>query len=82
MKAFLASYEEKERDNLEKIPIIYLYKENGGKGRALNTGIGLSSGDIIISIDADCALTPKTIKNFAKYFEDPEVMAAVGIPRF
>jgi poly-beta-1,6-N-acetyl-D-glucosamine synthase len=78
MKAFLASYEEKERDNLEKIPIIYLYKENGGKGRALNTGIGLSSGDIIISIDADCALTPKTIKNFAKYFEDPEVMAAVG----
>ncbi len=78
MKAFVASYEEKSRHNPGKIPIIYLYKENGGKGRALNTGIGLSSGDIIMSIDADCALTPMTIQNFTKYFEDPEVMAAVG----
>lgn len=78
MQAFVAEYKKKHRYERKRINIIYHYKENGGKGRALNTGIGLSSGEIIVSIDADCALLPSTIGNFVKYFEDPEVMAAVG----
>lgn len=60
------------------IPLIYEYKENGGKGRALNRGVALSTGDLIVSIDADSMVRPDTITNFVRHFEDPSVMAAVG----
>jgi poly-beta-1,6-N-acetyl-D-glucosamine synthase len=58
--------------------IRYIYKNNEGKGKALNDGIAASSGDIIITIDADCVLLPDTVGNFVQHFEDPRVMAAVG----
>lgn len=77
MREFVAEYEA-EHDAKDRIPIIYHYKENGGKGHALNDGIKLSTGDIILSIDADCVLLPTTVGNFVSYFEDPKVMAAVG----
>lgn len=60
------------------IDFVYHYKENGGKGRALNRGIQISTGDIILSIDADCVLDPDAVANFVKCFRDPHVMAAVG----
>ena len=60
------------------VPIVYIYKENGGKGNALNDGIKASTGEIIISIDADCVLLPDTVSNFVKHFENEKVMAAVG----
>ncbi len=56
----------------------YHYKENGGKGSALNKGIELASGDIIITIDADCIVRKDAIQNFIAHFIDPAVMAAVG----
>ncbi|MBP9686605.1 MAG: glycosyltransferase family 2 protein [Candidatus Doudnabacteria bacterium] len=58
--------------------LIYHYQENGGKGKALNTAIKLSSGDLIISIDADCLVEPEAVYNFVKVFQDARVMAAVG----
>ncbi|HVZ76340.1 MAG TPA: glycosyltransferase family 2 protein [Candidatus Paceibacterota bacterium] len=76
-REFLASYEAIP-DNPNKMRIVYRYKENGGKGLALNKGIELSSGEIIVSIDADCALLPSTIGSFVEHFRDPSVMAAVG----
>ena len=60
------------------IDIVYFYKENRGKGHSLNSGIELLSGEIVLSIDADCIVIPDTISNFVKYFVDPSVMAAVG----
>src|SRR3977135_3541469 len=33
--------------------ICYAYQENGGKGAALNHGIELAHGDIILTVDAD-----------------------------
>lgn len=60
------------------IKLKYSYKENGGKGRALNHALRRASGDIIITIDADCAILPQTIGNFVKPFADPTVSAAVG----
>lgn len=60
------------------LPVRYFYKENGGKGKALNYGIEQARGDIIMTIDADCVVTPDTIGNFAKVFDDPKVMASVG----
>lgn len=62
----------------DQIALKYFYKENGGKGKALNYGIMHSTGDIIMSIDADCALLPDTVGNFVKCFRNPKVMAAVG----
>ncbi|HUC01396.1 MAG TPA: glycosyltransferase [Candidatus Paceibacterota bacterium] len=58
--------------------LVYRYKGNGGKGSALNEGIRLSGGEIIMTIDADCYVTPTAVENFVKQFVDPKVMAAVG----
>ena len=81
MREFLKEYEKMriEHASSHTFPdIIYRYQENGGKGSALNRGIAHATGDIIVSIDADCALTPTTVENFVRYFKDPVVMAAVG----
>ena len=67
---------------LNKIPgydsIQYIYKENGGKGPALNTGIEHASGDIILTMDADSAIEYNGIENLVKYYTDPTIMAVVG----
>ncbi len=78
MRNFLNEYEQRTPIDDKKIDIIYRYRINGGKGKALNEGILISTGDIIVSVDADCALRPDTIANFVRHFEDPTVMAAVG----
>jgi poly-beta-1,6-N-acetyl-D-glucosamine synthase len=78
MRSFIEEYEEEHRGDRDRIEILYRYKENAGKGRALNDGIRMSSGEIIISIDADCVLHPDTVGNFVKHFENKRVMAAVG----
>ena len=45
---------------------------------ALNYGIKKASGNIIITIDADCILLPETIENFVKPFIDKSISAVVG----
>jgi cellulose synthase/poly-beta-1,6-N-acetylglucosamine synthase-like glycosyltransferase len=80
MRAFTARYKNKQKQRGEgnTVDLRYFYIENGGKGKALNYGISNSTGDIIMSIDADCAVLPDTIGNFVKVFRNPKVMAAVG----
>lgn len=58
--------------------LCYIYKENGGKGKALNAGIEAAKGDIILTIDADSALRKGSIKNLVKYYLDKDIMAVVG----
>jgi poly-beta-1,6-N-acetyl-D-glucosamine synthase len=58
--------------------ITYIYKENGGKGPALNTGIEHCRGDIILTMDADSAIESNGISNLVKYYADSEIMAVVG----
>lgn len=58
--------------------VIYHYQENGGKGNALNKGIRLSSGEIILTVDADGIVDKDAVKNFVAYFANPHVMGAVG----
>ncbi|NJS41937.1 glycosyltransferase family 2 protein [Candidatus Gracilibacteria bacterium] len=58
--------------------INYIAQPNQGKGQALNNGIKASTGDIIMTIDADSALQPKAITNLVKYYLDPKIMCVVG----
>ena len=59
-------------------PVLYYYQPNGGKGAALNTGIQMAHGDILITIDADCVLQRDAISQFVAPFTDPTVMCVAG----
>lgn len=60
------------------VSVKYFYKENGGKGTALNYGITNSTGDIIVTMDADSIFERTAIGNFVSYLEDATLDAVVG----
>jgi poly-beta-1,6-N-acetyl-D-glucosamine synthase len=80
MRRFIAKYEQAMQGipPEERIRIVYHYKENGGKGSALNRAVELSHGDILLSIDADCVVDRHAVESFVDAFRNPKVMAAVG----
>lgn len=51
---------------------------NGGKARALNRGLELARGEIIIALDADTQFEPETIARLARWFVDPAIGAIAG----
>lgn len=53
-------------------------KENGGKHSALNYGIRLSSGEIIVTVDADSVIARGAIRALVRKFEDDAVNAVCG----
>jgi peptidoglycan-N-acetylglucosamine deacetylase len=55
-----------------------LTKPNGGKASALNYGIGFSSGEILVCIDADTMLSADAVSKMIVYFNDPLVAAVAG----
>ncbi|MEO6091511.1 MAG: glycosyltransferase [Novosphingobium sp.] len=52
--------------------------ENGGKARALNNGLALASGEIIIALDADTQFEDETIARLARWCVDERVGAVAG----
>jgi len=52
--------------------------ENGGKARALNRGLELATGEIVIALDADTQFEPTTIARLARWFGDPTLGAVAG----
>ncbi|WP_174275076.1 glycosyltransferase [Sphingomonas bacterium] len=52
--------------------------ENGGKARALNEGMKLASGEVIVALDADTHFEPETIAHLSRWFADPELGAVAG----
>jgi len=78
MRAFVQKYELYVRGSRNYVPIVYHYQPNEGKAYALNTGISLSYGEIIVTFDADSVVHQHVIEHFVAYFCDPEVMAVAG----
>lgn len=78
MRAFIQKYQRNVAGSRNYADIIYHYQPNGGKGTALNTGISLAHGEIIITFDADSVVHEEAVEHFVAYFADPEVMAAAG----
>jgi cellulose synthase/poly-beta-1,6-N-acetylglucosamine synthase-like glycosyltransferase len=52
--------------------------ENGGKARALNRGMVLAKGDVVVALDADTLFPPDTIPRLVRWFADPRVGAVAG----
>jgi biofilm PGA synthesis N-glycosyltransferase PgaC len=50
----------------------------GGKASCLNLGLEASSGDLIVSLDADSTLDRDALRKMVRYFVDPEVGATSG----
>ena len=51
---------------------------NGGKARALNRGLELANGEIVIALDADTQFEASTIARLARWFSDPAIGAVAG----
>lgn len=54
---------------------------NGGKARALNEGLRIAKGDIVVALDADTRFEPDTIAKLVRWFADPAVGAVAGNAR-
>lgn len=52
--------------------------ENGGKARALNHGLRVAKGDIVIALDADTQFEPDTVAKLSRWFADPAIGAVAG----
>jgi cellulose synthase/poly-beta-1,6-N-acetylglucosamine synthase-like glycosyltransferase len=50
----------------------------GGKSSAINLGMRLASGDIVIVIDCDCSFERTAIEELIRPFQDPKVGAVGG----
>lgn len=72
---FIKQYQS-HQNNL--VPIKYLSLTNGGKAKALNKGLEIAEGNIIITIDADCIVDRNAIYKFIQRFDDPSVGAVAG----
>ncbi|MES2341083.1 MAG: glycosyltransferase [Pseudomonadota bacterium] len=51
---------------------------NGGKAQALNRGLAVARGEIVVALDADTLFPPDTIGQLARWFADPRVGAVAG----
>ncbi|MGC8536442.1 MAG: glycosyltransferase [Rhizomicrobium sp.] len=52
--------------------------QNGGKARALNTGLAMAKGEIIVALDADTEFARDTIARLVRWFGDAHIGAVAG----
>jgi poly-beta-1,6-N-acetyl-D-glucosamine synthase len=74
--SFLAQYN--ARRTHSRAQIIYRNIPNGGKAKALNVGLSLATGEILVTIDADSVMRPSAIRNMVKHFTNPRVASVAG----
>jgi len=67
------------RKNFSADPRVRLLtQQNHGKPAALNHGLAVAGGEIIVSIDADTIVDPEAIPRLVRHFADPKVGAVAG----
>jgi biofilm PGA synthesis N-glycosyltransferase PgaC len=55
-----------------------LTQANAGKAAALNAGIAVARGELVLCMDGDSLLEPQTLRQAVKHFDDPSVGAVAG----
>ena len=53
-------------------------KKNGGKASAMNYGLRFAAGEIVVIVDADSLIEKNTLREIAKEFQRPNVVAVAG----
>ena len=51
---------------------------NGGKARALNQGLAIARGDVVVALDADTQFEAETVARLVRWFADPAIGAVAG----
>jgi len=74
---FILDYEQ-NHPQLNAPVIKYLKLPNGGKAKALNQGLRIATGEIVLTVDADSVMDKKMIANMVKRFTDKNVAAVAG----
>ncbi len=69
---------ESELNTNHAIIIKYIKLSNNGKAVALNRGLKIASGEVIITLDADSLMDREMIANILKRFTDDDVAAVAG----
>lgn len=65
--------------DMERVRLVR--KPNGGKPSALNIGIREARHDVLVMIDGDTVLEPRTIPELVQPLRDPDVGAVAGNPK-
>jgi cellulose synthase/poly-beta-1,6-N-acetylglucosamine synthase-like glycosyltransferase len=61
------------------LPGVQLIRQpNSGKAAALNAGLSLARGEVIVTVDADTVFEEETLRRLVAPFADPEVGAVAG----
>jgi biofilm PGA synthesis N-glycosyltransferase PgaC len=55
-----------------------MQKQNGGKASAMNYGLRFATGEIVVIVDADSIIEKNTLREIAKEFQRPDVVAVAG----
>jgi cellulose synthase/poly-beta-1,6-N-acetylglucosamine synthase-like glycosyltransferase len=58
--------------------VTVIRQENGGKAKALNTGIARATSEVVVCLDADTQFLPTTVAALMRPFADPKVGAVAG----
>ena len=61
--------------------VVVAHESNGGKGRAIRTGIAHVTGDVVLIQDADLEYDPGDYEAILREFDDPEVSVVYGSRR-
>ena len=67
-----------EARKFEGLGVKVIHQVNQGKANALNNGIRLSEGEIVITVDADTKLHPESLKKIASRFASNQHIGSVA----
>jgi poly-beta-1,6-N-acetyl-D-glucosamine synthase len=76
VQQYISEYRTKHAKS--EITFQYSFVTNGGKARALNVGLKIATGDIIVTVDADSVMDHRAIRKLVRHYGDAEVASVAG----